>query len=88
MFKRKYWVAYTVRPNKSKPGAGCVTTMVLGGDMKTPREQLKVVKVLSKIHRVNPDAIELNSYELVSTEFMPLKWVKDKFIAFFSGVSL
>lgn len=78
MFKHRYAIAYTVRPNKKTLGSRCVLNVTTNGSLDKQEEQRKVLLMLTKIHRVNPDAIELNTYTLEGREFMPAQWLKDK----------
>lgn len=86
MFQRKYFVTYKVRPNKKSHGKDGAIKLTINGKMEDEREQLKALSVLCRIHRVNPDAIELGGYELLSTEFVPARILRDKAIAAFDYV--
>ena len=86
MFKFKYAITYKCRPNKKVPGTECAMSITTSGNLDKPEEQAKVLKMLSKIHRVNPSAIELGNYYLERREFKPLVWIKDKVKRLFKGL--
>lgn len=83
MFKYKYAITYKCRPNKKSEGATCALNITTGSKLENLNEQRKVLLMLSKVHRVNPNAIELGHFHLLKREFAPLKWVKDKFVGAF-----
>lgn len=85
MFKFKYAITYKCRPNKKVPGVECAMSITTSANLDRPEEQAKVLKMLSKIHRVNPSAIELGVYHLERREFKPVQWVKDKVKRLFKG---
>lgn len=78
MFKYKYIVTYKCRPNKKTLGSDCALHITTSDKLEEHGEQHKVLLMLSKIHRVNVDAIELGNYTLLKREFTPLKWLGDK----------
>lgn len=78
MFKFKYAISYRCRPNKKAAGSECALNITTSGKLDKLDEQRKVLLMLSKIHRVNLDAIELGNFTLLKREFAPMQWVKDK----------
>lgn len=84
MFERfytfTYTVSYIVRPNKKAQGSECVLNMTTAAPLTNPEEQLKVIRVLCKLHRVNPNAIELNAFTESSRQLNLKKWISNKFV--------
>ena len=83
MIKCKYFVTYKVRPNKKLYGIPHALNMTVAGKMEDRKNQLRVISTLSRLHRVNPDAIELDEYELISSQLAPIQALKDKVMGFF-----
>lgn len=71
-------VTYRLRPNKKSEGNTHTLRMWNSGCLDDAKEQAKTLKVLCKIHRVNPDAIEDLRFFEVKREVKGMKWLREK----------
>lgn len=84
MMKRTYNVIYRVRPNKKTVGARHVQNMTFNGKLKgNELNARKMMRALLFIHRVNSDAIVIESIKLVGVRLALREWISSKFAALF-----
>ena len=76
-FNYKILVKYRLRPNKKSEGTLCALPLWISGLPTEVVQQAKVMKTLSKIHRVNPDAIEDFRYIEIQRELKGVKWLRE-----------
>lgn len=89
MLKRTYNVIYRVRPNKKTVGVRYVQNMTMRGKLKgNPKNAAKMLNVLCKTHRVNPDAIVLERITLVSVRLGLFDPIIDKIKELFGKVAV
>lgn len=81
IFNHHNLVKYRLRPNKKTEGTPCALRLWTSGCLDDGIEQAKVMKVLCKIHRVNPNAIEDLHYTLLNRELKGMKWIREKVAA-------
>lgn len=79
MLKRKYLVNYTVRPNKKTPGKLFSRNMTLTGRAESANNKKRLEATLAIIHRVNPDAVEIESAEQTGIKIELFSWLARKF---------
>lgn len=79
MFKYSYIIKCIYRPNKKTNGTPCVLRITTNAPLEKKEEQLKVLKMLSIAHRVNPPAIEDFRYTEIGRELKVFAWFKEKF---------
>lgn len=74
MIKREYLVDYTIRPNKKAPGRSFHRQMAM-----KKFDDAKVIYTLAALHRVNQNAVELESRTLVKTRLVFFDWLGAQF---------
>lgn len=80
MFKRTYNVIYKITPNKKKPGRIAALNVTFDGRLSgNQKNQAKLLNALCRIHRVNPNALQVQRITLIATRLALREWFGNLF---------